>query len=216
MKIYSCNFCNTTFTKKRGSTGKYCSKSCAAKANNALRPKGHPSRTTPNSKRGKTKSKSPNYTKISWCKICNTLIINSKRVTCSDKCKYVAFQNGGKQSASQQISRSKNEILLYDLCKNYFKSVRHNIPLVDGWDADIIIDDHKIAILWNGVWHYKQMPHKNHSLLQVQTRDRIKINKLSNVGWNVLIFEERSFTPKTAFDSILLRIPDSNTMISSL
>lgn len=47
------------------------------------------------------------------------------------------------------------------------------------------------------------MPHKNHSLSQVQTRDKIKQTKLTNAGWNVLVFEDRHFTPQTAFNEIL-------------
>jgi len=76
---------------------------------------------------------------------------------------------------------------------------------VDGWDADVIIDDLKFAVLWNGPWHYRQMPLNNHSLIQVQTRDRIKIKTLSNNGWTVLVFEDRHFTPITAFQNILMQ-----------
>ncbi len=78
------------------------------------------------------------------------------------------------------------------------------MPLVNGWDADIIIDDIKTAVLWNGPWHYQEMKGiKNHSLRQVQTRDKIKIDQLSSSGWNVMIFEDRHYTPETAFQDIL-------------
>lgn len=189
-------------------TTKFCSKSCAAKYNNSLRPANHISRVTINSMRGK--SQRPAYTKISWCKICNILIKNSKRVTCSNECKMIAFQKRGQNSAATIVKRSKDEIALFELCNQYFNSVRNNIQLINGWDADIIIDDFKLAVLWNGPWHYQQMPHKNHSLKQVQNRDKLKINALSSAGWQILIFEDRYFTPHTAFESILKQTLDSN------
>ena len=56
------------------------------------------------------------------------------------------------------------------------------------WDADIIIHDYKIAILWNGAWHYKQIS-KNSSLIQIQNRDVIKINEIKK-GNNILVYPE--------------------------
>lgn len=181
---------------------KFCNHSCAAKYNNKLRPTGHPSRTSHNSQRGQNQNNIL-HSKVSWCKICGSIIKHKHRASCSDACLQKSFQLGGIKSASTQVRRSKDEIKLYDLCANYFNSVRHNEPLVDSWDADIIIDDIKTAILWNGPWHYTQMPHKNHSLLQVQTRDRIKFTKLTTAGWNVMIFEDRHYTPESAFQTIM-------------
>ena len=64
----------------------------------------------------------------------------------------------GKKSASiqQNERRSKNEKLFCVLCEQYFNKVGHNEPIFNGWDVDILIYDLKIAILWNGVWHYKK------------------------------------------------------------
>jgi hypothetical protein len=45
---------------------------------------------------------------------------------------------------------------------------------------------------------------KNHSLSQVQTRDKIKIEQLKLAGWNVLIFEDRFYSPESAFDELIL------------
>ena len=182
---------------------KFCNRSCAATYNNKLRPAGHHSRISLNSQRGKNQKNTIQYSKVSWCQVCGTLIKHKNKQTCSDSCLQQVFQLAGIKSASTQVRRSKDEIKLYELCANYFSSVRHNQPLVDTWDADIIIDDTKTAILWNGPWHYKQMPHKNHSLSQVQTRDKIKHTKLTNAGWTVLVFEDRYYTPDTAFQQIL-------------
>ena len=78
-----------------------------------------------------------------------------------------------------------------------------NEKIIDGWDADIVIHDTKTAILWNGPWHYQEMNFGNHSLKQIQNRDRIKIKEFTNAGWKVLIFEDRYFTPQTAFNSLI-------------
>lgn len=143
--------------------------------------------------------------KIKICNICNIQFetFSKNKTCCSDKCcnqsKKKAGSLGGRISASKNIKRSKDEISLYDLCKMYFKSVRHNEIIKDGWDADIIIDDYKLAILWNGRWHYEQLSFKNHSLKQVQTRDKIKTNVLESNGWKVIVFRDDEYTPNTAF-----------------
>ena len=61
--------------------------------------------------------------------------------------------------------------------KNYL-----NEQFFDGWDADVIIHSEKTAILWNGIWHYKQIL-KTQSLKQVQTRDRIKTSIIEKYGY---------------------------------
>lgn len=47
----------------------------------------------------------------------------------------------------------------------------------------------KIAILWNGIWHYKQIS-KSQSLLQVQTRDKIKIDIIEKAGYIPYIIKD--------------------------
>jgi hypothetical protein len=104
----------------------------------------------------------------------------------------------GRKSAAVTVRRSKDEIKLFELCSDIVLA-DHNKVLVNGWDADIVIDKYKIAIMWNGPWHYKEMKHKNHSLVQVQNRDRIKIKQITECGYTVFVFEDREYTPETAF-----------------
>ena len=85
----------------------------------------------------------------------------------------IASKNG-RLSVNSQERRSKNEIYFSELCSNYFE-IKTNEAFFDGWDADIIIHSEKIAILWNGIWHYKQIS-KTQSLQQVQARDKIKLD----------------------------------------
>jgi len=81
-------------------------------------------------------------------------------------------QKGGKVSAQKQSKRSQNEIYFSELCQEYF-TITTNETFFDGWDADVIIHSDKIALLWNGIWHYKQIS-KTQSLVQVQARDKVK------------------------------------------
>lgn len=120
---------------------------------------------------------------------------NTKKI-CSDECRKEYLQNRsdymtkeGKQKISinarkvveklGELKRSKNEKKFCELCEKYFNNVEHNKPIFNGWDADIIIHDYKIAILWNGAWHYKQIS-KSSSLVQIQNRDVIKMNEIKN------------------------------------
>ena len=81
-------------------------------------------------------------------------------------------QKGGKVSAQKQSRRSQNEVYFAQLCQEYFH-ITTNETFFDGWDADVIIHKDKIALLWNGIWHYKQIS-KTQSLVQVQARDKVK------------------------------------------
>ena len=100
---------------------------------------------------------------------CSQDIWNTAEYKANDK---INGQNGGKVSAQKQSRRSQNEIYFAELCSQYF-TITNNEQFFDGWDADVIIHSDKIAILWNGAWHYKQIS-KTQSLKQVQARDKVK------------------------------------------
>ena len=91
------------------------------------------------------------------CPICNSTFtesINSTKKYCSIHCRMV---NAGRISAQKNCRRSKNEIYFYELCNEKFSNVIHNEQIFNGWDADVILQDLKIAILWNGKWHYEKI-----------------------------------------------------------
>lgn len=125
----------------------------------------------------------------------------SQSKICSKECRNKACSRSGRISAAKRVTRSKDEIKLFNLCSKKYEC-KSNYVISDGWDADIVISSANVAILWNGPWHYKQMPHKAHSLKQVQNRDQIKIKLFESLGWKVLIFEDRYYTPETAFIEI--------------
>lgn len=97
----------------------------------------------------------------------------------------------GKKGLSSQINirRSKAEILFCSLCEDYFNKVTHNEPIFNDWDADVLIWDKKIAVLWNGKWHYEKITRK-HSVKQVQNRDKIKCKEIEKAGWKVYIIKD--------------------------
>jgi hypothetical protein len=119
---------------------------------------------------------------VKWCyrkkQFCN--------LSCSTKYR---MKNGlavymGKCSAKSQSEkrRSKNEIYFAELCEQHFNNIKTNEVIFNGWDADIILENEKIAVLWNGKWHYEKL-NKKHSVKQVQNRDTIKIKEIKEAGY---------------------------------
>lgn len=185
LKKYSvtCYRCNQTIeTKEREKLfpkkEKYfCSKSCASK------------RSGGKYLLKQTVDKRYNNSCICYntCTECNILFVtrNSKtRKTCSKKCFEELRRKNSIKSASKITRRSKNEVHLANLCKEYFgeQKVLTNEVIFNGWDADIIIPHLKLAIHWNGIWHYETLV-KGHSLSQVQNRDRIKLKEIEKCNY---------------------------------
>lgn len=146
----------------------------------------------------------PKYLNPIECKNClkKTQPRSSKTVFCSMDCmieycrtdEYRELckergREGGKKSATIVAKRSKNEILFAELCKEYFDEVLTNEPLFDGWDSDIIIQDIKVAVSWNGLWHYKKL-RKNHNVEQVQHRDALKKEAVESNGYTYYAIED--------------------------
>lgn len=108
---------------------------------------------------------------------------------------------GGKMSANDR--RSKNEILFADMCIDYFgnDNVSTNKSMFEGFDADVIIEKYKIAIEWNGVWHYKQVK-KGHNLKQVQARDVVKKSVITKkYGYELYVVKDMGGYSKNFVES---------------
>jgi len=136
------------------------------------------------------------------CNECNKSFVvewrRRKQLSCSKSCSTSYFMKhnnmasimGLKSVAAQKhIRRSKNEILFAELCKNRFISTEFNAPIFNGWDADVIIHDHKLAILWNGNWHHKKIT-SQHSVEQVQKRDQKKMEEILELGYKYWVIED--------------------------
>lgn len=130
------------------------------------------------------------------CEVCNkSFTALDKKKTCSDECakilKNAGAQKGGLKSAEVQSKerRSKNEKMFAELCKQDFENVLTNEAIFNGWDADVILPNEKIAILWNGKWHYEEIKKKG-SLKQIQNRDKIKISEIIKAGYTPYIIKD--------------------------
>lgn len=137
---------------------------------------------------------------IRTCTICSKEFVvkgYSKKKYCSSSCydgsdlkKEIGRKFGLKSAEIQKENRrSKNEIYFFDLCKEKYNEVLNNEPIFNGWDADVVITKYKIAILWNGKWHYEKIT-KKHSVKQVENRDKIKIKEIESCGYLPYIIKD--------------------------
>lgn len=74
------------------------------------------------------------------------------------------------------------------LCAERFE-VLTNVPMFEGWDADVVIPSLKVAVLWNGPWHYKQISKKS-SLTQIQVRDKLKLEAIVRSGYTPYVIKD--------------------------
>ncbi len=185
-QIVNCQNCNVDFKKSyakiKKSINHFCSHSCAATINN-------PNRTTLNRiASNETKQKiseslkkfnKEKIKKIQLCIACKKEF-KGKRKTCSSEClSILRVENGkiaGKISQLKRPRRSLGEILFYDLCVDYFgiKNVLSNERIFKDkngnyWDSDIIILNKRLAICYNGIWHYQKVC-ESHNLKQTQSQ----------------------------------------------
>lgn len=226
-KYCSCVLCHTTLTiqnlnehytkcsiikhcpqcdiKLTNNTNKFCSRTCAAIYNNTHRIVNR----TSTRKVHQCSVCGCSYTPIKRRKTCSDechmirCIENAKRMWDNNECTPHTCSKGGKKSASINVKRSKDEIQLFDMVKQTFPDALANSIVVDGWDADVLVPSLSLAIMWNGPWHYKEMGIKGHSLSQVQTRDKIKQKLIIKAGYDFLVFEDRHYTPQTAYEHIV-------------
>lgn len=185
-----CPACEKKFETSKGQLKEktFCSRQCANKS--CI----HPRKIIKKTKEPKVKS--TNIDKIATCKICSGEFIQigySRKKTCGISCYKIARKLSGiiagRASASKVSKRSKNEILFHDLVKERFPLTLSNVPMFNGWDADVIIPELKIAVLWNGNWHHKKLTRK-HSVLQVQNRDKIKIKEIEEFGYVPYVIDD--------------------------
>jgi hypothetical protein len=211
-----CENCGKIMTEKYGS-GRFCSRSCANSRKHTEETKAKIRDSSFNSSNVVSKTSKSSIVKIEtylqspkFCTVCGNILSYERRncKTCGGACLSKAYSSAGKIAASKLNKRSKNEIAFCTLCENYFgiEKVLRNEPMFNGWDADIIIPEYKLAILWNGPWHYKTIV-KGHSLQQVQTRDAIKIDEIKKYGFIPYIIKDLSKENKekvfNEFDNLL-------------
>lgn len=120
---------------------------------------------------------------------------------------------GGNKSMLTLCRRSKGEIDFANLCIDYFgneniicnqlffKDKNNNL-----WDADIIITHLKIAVLYNGVFHYKKV-YKDQKLERMIAKDRLKEKIIIQNGYTYYIVKDlKSYNKKFVIDQFNLFI----------
>lgn len=189
---HKCEICGKVMIEKYGS-GRFCSQACANTRIISTNTKNKISDSLKLHKTYNINNHQNYYDNPRRCSVCGNILTYSQRFrsTCSSQCFHIRQQQAGLNSCKVQAEtrRSRNEIYFYELCKNHFKNVENNKQLFNGWDADIIIHDIKVAVLWNGIWHYKKVK-KQQSLDQIQTRDKIKLDNIIKYGYKPYIIKD--------------------------
>lgn len=127
----------------------YCNRSCANKRTHSDETK-EKIRTTLNKHVFIKLESTCIFCKKDYIKKRNHQKLCSRTCSSSWKNTYLGIGRlGGLASAKSQseTKRSKNEIYFAELCETKFVKVLTNEPVFNGWDADVIIEDFKIAIL---------------------------------------------------------------------
>ena len=200
----NCGTCNVMFMKQVSNIKKYpnhfCSRSCSATHRNT-------NRIVSEATRAKTSAShkaKPTKDHSKLCLECGITFKHVYRKTCSDECysncrsknSKVNGAIGGRESQASQPRRSKGEVLFFTLCSNYFgeDEVLSNAQVFidkngNFWDSDIVIPKCRLALCYNGIWHYQQIG-KKHNLKQVQSRDLIKKSIISENGYIQYIIKD--------------------------
>ena len=124
------------------------------------------------------------------CIVCSNINVPFFGKYC-DECRSLVHQKTACKTAAKRKDkkRSKNEILFGSLCEERYKNITFNQAIFNNWDADILLYDYKLAIHWNGAWHYKFCGGK-HKLGMVQNRDNIKYKEVEKYGWTNYIIKD--------------------------
>jgi hypothetical protein len=207
LKKILCQDCDISFDIKKNSPNKSRCKDCKKIRKNKLRKENQSNKN---------------------CLICfSTFISFGHRKCCSSECVKISLQRNGLKSVENQLKnkRSKNEILFGDKLKLILlnEEMLFNVPyFMDSkgllWDADIILPLRKVAIHWNGPWHYKQISKSKHcSLPAIQNRDKLKYSIIENYRFiNYIIRDDGKFSVKKVteeFEKFILFLNQSKENI---
>ena len=223
---FVCKSCGNSFTKdmtdkefsNQKNYPKYCSRYCANRRVLSEETK---------RKISTSLSRSPHPgERRRFCIVCGNEFWTKSggRKTCSDDCKdfyrthrksFLSDETISKLSAAglkscniqMEKRRSENEIYFCKLCEDSFNKVTHNENKFNGWDADVLIYDYKVAVLWNGNWHYIEIK-KDSPLEKIQERDKKKIKEIEKMGWIPYIIEDRGKYNKTFVENEFQKFMD--------
>lgn len=142
--------------------------------------------------------------KPQFCKNCNKEMYPTNkegkpclRKTCSNTCRVLINKAGSKRGGLTTSSktwnarsRSKNERYFAALILKEFPNSLTNKRMFGEYDADVILLDQKIAIHWNGPFHYKPLLGEAH-LQKIQARDALRYEAIEQEGYVNYIIDDR-------------------------
>ncbi len=147
---------------------------------------------------------------------CNKNCAN-KKLNCNSEMAKERGRIGGNKSLQMFSRRSKAEIDFAYMCIDYFgneniicnqlffKDKNNNL-----WDADIIITNLKIAILYNGIFHYKKV-YKDQKLERMIAKDKLKQKIIIQNGYTYYIVKDlKSYNKKFVIEQFNLFIHKLN------
>jgi hypothetical protein len=135
------------------------------------------------------------------CNVEFTVPLSKKtKKTCSDEC-YRGYKDGPVykailKSIRSQKPRSINETYFSDLCQNKYGNVLNNVQMFEGWDADIILPQFKIAVEWNGKWHYDKIKY-GRDIDAVTKKDAVKKQAIIDCGYYPYIIKDMGSAKKS-------------------
>lgn len=97
--------------------------------------------------------------------------------------------------------RSRNEILFFEKLKEHFPNAKANARLVRR-EGDILLEDLKIAIHWDGGWHH--IPMRGQKILErIQLRDKERNTLFVSLGYtNYIINDLGGYNPRKVNDEL--------------
>lgn len=130
-----------------------------------------------------------------YCKNCGKRVGHKNKYNlCYDCYKiselpHIIGKNNWAKAEMWRSKRSYNEVYFASLCKKHFKNVLENEAIFNGWDSDIILEDFKLAIEWNGVWHYQEL-FPGYKLDEKVNRDKIKAKEIKDSGYSLYVIKD--------------------------
>lgn len=199
----NCLFCNKAFNVSKNDIQKYCSVECVKKSRIRKQIKCATCDKLTTNKKYCGLQCIPRSDKNRICTICkNPYIAKRKRqIMCSKECGKIHFHN---MRINLKGRRSKFEILLYEYLVNKYPElniISNDRTTFNGLEIDIWIPELKLAIEWNGPFHY--IPIRGESFLKSQQdRDKKKIYLADDLNIHLIVIPADKQINKTKFKEI--------------